>query len=401
MNAGSERDGLAPFLETTPPAWAARSLATVLLSFFVVAALAAVFVSLPETVSAPFVLMPLKGGDPVRAFRSGIVGEVRVAEAQSVAAGEAMLTIASASVGDRAAEWQGLESQIHGAQERLASRRQKDTSQRLADDEEALKIQARIESLARAMEVRKQQLAMAREMAKRQKETFDLGLSSWMETSRVQIEADRLALEVEHAHADESEARRSLERLRHEAAARRAESREVERGLLEELERASIRRAALDQDLVRGGNQLVVAAPCAGVVLKLAVRSRGAVVQEGDVLAEVACGGERLQAELTLPQEGIGLVQPGQHVRLLCDAFPYQRYGARAATIRWISPASAGGAFRAFADVESATVTVEGHARPLAAGMGGHARVVVGRRTLVSYALGPIRELQESFASAP
>jgi multidrug efflux pump subunit AcrA (membrane-fusion protein) len=395
------RDELTPFLETTPPVWAARSLATVLLSLFACATLAAVLVSLPETVSAPFVLVPMQGGDPVRAFRSGVVGDVHVAEAQSVGAGEAMLTIASASVGDRAAEWQGLESQIQGAQERLASRRQQDASQRLADDQEVLKIQARIESLARAMEVRKQQLALAREMAKRQKETFDLGLSSWMETSRVQIEADRLALEFEQAQADESETRRSLERLRHEAAARRAEAREVERGLIEELERASIRRAALDEDLVRGGNQLVVAAPCAGIVLKLAVRSRGAVVQEGDVLAEVACGGERLQAELTLPQEGIGLVQPGQGVRLLCDAFPYQRYGARAARLRWISPASAGGAFRAFADVESETVVVQGQPRSLAPGMGGRARVVVGRRTLVSYALGPIRELQENLRGAP
>jgi multidrug efflux pump subunit AcrA (membrane-fusion protein) len=401
MNSNSERDGLAPFLETTPPAWAARSLATVLLSLFACAALAVVFVSVPETVSAPFVLVPVRGGDPVRAFRSGVVGDVRVVETQRIGAGEAMLTITSASIGDRAAEWQGLEAQIQGAQERLASRRQQEASQRLADDQEALKIQARLESLARAMEVRKQQLAMAREMTKRQRETFELGLSSWMETSRVQIEADRLALEVEQAHADESEARRSLQRLRHETAARRAEAHEVERGLIEELERASIRRAALDQDLVRGGNQLVVVAPCAGIVLKLAVRSRGAVVQEGDVLAEVACGGERLRAELTLPQEGIGLVRPGQGVRLLCDAFPYQRYGTRAATIRWISPASAGGDFRAFADVESETVMVQGQPRQLSPGMGGRARVVVGRRTLVSYALGPLRELQENLRGAP
>jgi multidrug efflux pump subunit AcrA (membrane-fusion protein) len=125
------------------------------------------------------------------------------------------------------------------------------------------------------------------------------------------------------------------------------------------------------------------------------------VVQEGDVLADVACGGERLQAELTLPQQGIGLVRPGQRVRLLCDAFPYQRYGVRAATIRWISPTSADGAFRAFADVESETVVVEGQARRLAPGMGGRARVVVGRRTLVSYALGPVRELQENLRGAP
>jgi len=248
------------------------------------------------------------------------------------------------------------------------------------------------------MEVHERQLTAAREMAKRQKETFDLGLSSWMELSRVQIEADRLALEVEQARADEAESRRSLARLRHEAAARRAESRELERGLHEELERAGIRTAAMDEDLVRGGNRLVVAAPCAGVVLKLAVHSPGAVVEEGDELAEIACGGARLRAELTLSQDGVGLVQPGQRVKLLCEAFPYLRYGAQPATIQWVSPAGAGGTFRAFADLETEAVLVRGRPRPLAPGMGGQARVVVGRRTLVSLALAPIRELRESLA---
>ena len=397
MSAASARDD-APFLETTPPAWAARSLATLLLALFAAATAVTVLVSVPETVLATFVLAPKRGADPVRAFRSGVVGEVHVAEAQSVAAGQPLLTIASASVGDRAAEWRGLEAQIAGTGERLASRREQDASQRRADSEEALIFDARLTSLGRVMEVHTRQLAAALEMAKRQKETFDLGLSSWMELSRVQIEADRLALELEQARADEAEARRSLRRLHHEAAARRAQSRAAERSLVEELERARIRRTALDQDAVRGGNQLVAAAPCSGVVLKLLVQSHGAVVQEGDALAEIACGGGGLQAELTLPQDGVGLVRPGQRVRLLCDAFPYQRYGALAATIRWISPSSGDGRFRAFADVHNDDVRGEGHSRALAPGMSGQARVVVGRRSLVSYALGPIRELRESVA---
>ena len=398
MSEPVPRDELAPFLETRPPAWAARSLATVLLSIFACAALASFVVTLPETVSAPFVLVPLRGGDPVRAFRSGVVGQVHVAEAQTVAAGEPLLTIASAAVGDRAAEWESLHSQIAGARERLASRREKDTSQRLADGEEALKIEARLASLARALEVHERQLAAAQDMKRRQKETFDLGLSSVMELNRVQIEADRLALELEQARAEEAEERRSLARLRHEAAARRAESRELERGLNEELERSGIRTAAMDEDLVRGGNRLVVASPCAGVVLKLAVHSPGAVVEEGDELAQIACGGARLRAELTLPQDGVGLVLPGQRVKLLCEAFPYLRYGAQPATIRWVSPAGTGGTFRAFADLETEAVLVRGRPRPLAPGMGGQARVVVGRRTLVSLALAPIRELRESLA---
>ncbi len=401
MTGLADGEAVPQFLDLGPPVWAARGLAWVLLSLAAAVAAALAFVRVPETVSASFVLVPVRGADPVRAFRSGIVAEVHVAEAQRVAAGDTLFTIASNSVGDRAADWETLQSQAGSAAERAASRQARDTSQSLADGEEVLKLQDRMESLGRAVIIKEGQLKLAREMAARQKETFDLGLSSWMETSRVQIEAEKLALEVEQAQAERKDAGRTLEKLRHEAAARRAEAQEAERGLREELDRTRIRKSILDKDLVHGGNQLAAVAPCAGIILKLAVRSRGAVVQEGDLIAEVVCQGERLQAELTLPQGGMALVRSGQGVKLLYDAFPYQRYGARAATIRWISPARVGDGFRAFADLDTDSVIVNGERRPLAPGMGGAARVVVGRRALASYAFEPLRQLRESLADVP
>jgi membrane fusion protein len=365
----------------------------------VTAAVAAFIVRVPETVTAPFVLAPHRGGDPVRAFRSGMVSEVRVVETQAVGHGDAMFTIASSVVGDRAAEWKTLESQIHGVEQRLASRRQKDSSQRRADLEEVQRLEDRLQSVARRIVLWRQQLKLAVERAERQKLGFAEGLISWIEMTRFQSEADSLAVELEQAEGEQVDTRRSLERLRHESEVRRAESKEFDYDLLEELDRSRIRRAALDKDLVHQGNQLVVAAPCAGVVLKLSVRNRGAVVQEGEVLAEVSCG-SRLQAELTLPQEGAALIQTGQRVKLLYAAFPYQRYGAQAATIRWISPAGEAAGLRALADLERETVPVHGQPRALVRGMGGQARVVVGRRTLVSYAFEPIRQIKENLAGA-
>jgi hypothetical protein len=148
-------------------------------------------------------------------------------------------------------------------------------------------------------------------------------------------------------------------------------------------------------------NRLVMTAPCAGTVVKLAVRGRGTLVQEGDYLAEIACLDERLQAELKLPQRGMALLRSGQGVTLFYDAFPFQRYGARAATIRWISPTGDEGGFRAFADLEVQWVPVGAERRALARGMGGRARVMVSRRSLVSYAFEPIRRLRENLAASP
>ena len=75
------------------------------------------------------------------------------------------------------------------------------------------------------------------------------------------------------------------------------------------------------------------------------------------------------------------------------------RYG----TVRWVSPASGSAgeaaAFRVFADLDESALRIQGESRPLAPGMGGRAAVIVGRRSLVSYALEPLRQLRESLAT--
>ena len=145
-------------------------------------------------------------------------------------------------------------------------------------------------------------------------------------------------------------------------------------------------------------------APCSGTVMRLRVNSPGVYVPEGDVLCELACGGERLQAELTVPQKGLGRLQPGQAVKLLYDAFPYQRYGVHYGTVRWVSPASLATAdadFRAFVDLDDDTIRVDGQPRPLKAGMRGTARVVVSRVRLITYAFEPLRQLRENLAASP
>ena len=83
-------------------------------------------------------------------------------------------------------------------------------------------------------------------------------------------------------------------------------------------------------------DELTITTPCAGTVLRLAINAPGAVVQDGEMLAEVACAGEQLQAEVSVTPTGTGRIEPGQPVRLLYDAFPYQRYGIKHGTVRWV-----------------------------------------------------------------
>lgn len=116
-------------------------------------------------------------------------------------------------------------------------------------------------------------------------------------------------------------------------------------------------------------------------------------------------GDAPLQAELSVSQSGVGRLKPGQGVKLLYDAFPYQRYGIRRATLRWIGPSGTGAdprpAFRALADVHDQAIWAESEARPLRPGMTGTAKIVLGRRSVFSYALEPIRQLRENLAPPP
>src|SRR5947208_3564100 len=65
-----EREDL-PFLTAAPPPWAVRALAWFLIAIFATAAVASVIVRVPETVVGRFVLVPMRGTDPVRFFFHG------------------------------------------------------------------------------------------------------------------------------------------------------------------------------------------------------------------------------------------------------------------------------------------------------------------------------------------
>jgi multidrug efflux pump subunit AcrA (membrane-fusion protein) len=248
----------APFLDTSPPHWAARGTSTVIIALFTVAVLISIFVTIPETVSGPFVLVPKRGADIIRAPHGGTVAEVRAREGETVENGSTLFVI-------------------------------------------------------------------------------------------------------------------------------------------------------LPQQAGQAANHTAVRAPCAGSVARTNVSTAGAIVQAGDALGRIACAGTGLQVEMSLGQSDMSRVRPGQDAKLLYEAFPYQRFGVRFGRVAWVGPGSptrgqrdgADSTFRALIVAGDSAIAVGGEALPLLAGMRGEARIVTGRRSLISFALGPIQALEENFASPP
>jgi membrane fusion protein len=392
-------------MQDSPPLWAARAVSTVLLALFVVAIVALFVVRVPETVTANFVLAPVRDADPIKALHPGIVSQVNVVEAQVVREGDLLFVVASELVGDRMSERRTIDARLAGGNNRQANEKVKYENQQRADEQERQRLEQRLAALQRQAEVKQRELTLTEDISNRRTREFDQGVLSAVDANRAKLDVEKLAGELEVIRAAMVDARNAMARISFEMASRTAAYTETERAIGEELTTFKARKGVLDQDRLRDGNTLSVEAPCAGTVVTLHVRNPGTVVDEGDRLAELVCTGQPLQAELQLPERGLALVHIGQPVKLLYDAFPYERYGVQYGKLTWLSPASSAGArgpaFRAFAELGAETVGVQGTPRAVLPGMTGRAAVIVGQRTLVSYALEPLRQMRESLSAGP
>jgi membrane fusion protein len=96
---------------------------------------------------------------------------------------------------------------------------------------------------------------------------------------------------------------------------------------------ASIVQRSADAEQRR--SQFVVA-PISGRIAALPV-STGQTIAAGSTVAIIIPTGSHIEAELLAPSRSIGFIKPGQEVNLALQAFPFQRFGTVAGTIRSVS----------------------------------------------------------------
>jgi len=395
-----------PFLDPEPPHWAARGLGRLIIALFAIAVLASIVVRVPETVTGRFTLVPLRGTDPVRTLKEGVLSVVAVQEGETVPAGATLFVVRSAPLADRTSELRTLQTQLAANGERLRiAASQYETRQR-QDASEEKRLASKVAFLKQIIVSKNQRLALTQQLTDASAEGFKTGSVNRLDFTRLELEVTTLKEEIQTADNDLDDATAAITRLKQDEEARDLEYREIKRGLEEDMATERIRINSLQQDLANiTDSGLVLVSPCAGTVLRLRVNAAGAVVKEGDILGELACEGDRMQAELVLAQSGLPQVHAGQGVKLRFDAFPYQRFGVQYGTVKWLGPSGAAGpdqgGFRALVELRRDSIRVKGVWRRLLPGMAGEGDIVVGKRSLVSYAFEPIRALKESFAEVP
>lgn len=374
------------------PFRAARVIAGALLLLASIIGLSAGLIDYPETISAPFVLLPESGADPVQSPFDGIVTEVRANTGSSVSKGDILYVLRSPRIQELATSLRAMEKDLAAiARQKIAV---ENTFQINRKIQEAEIIQHEKEA-----DFRRQYLDVYHDVKGRMERLAKEGLASSLEMLNHQL--GYAAAERDVALADEASrmAKLTLDRLD-------AEHRQELERLDNDFARLSVGREGLVGQLSEvQGDLACLSAPCDGTVVSVERKRVGDVVSVGQELCQIAPNGAPPMAHLQLEERGMARLREGQPVKLLFEAFPYQRYGVVDGSLTWLSPAaivtSGEGHFIAHVKPEQLEIGAGESRQPLRAGMGGEARIQVGRRTLIEYVFEPIRQLRENMRSQP
>ena len=125
--------------------------------------------------------------------------------------------------------------------------------------------------------------------------------------------------------------REELKTLQTQSASRAISGFQSESQIMERMAAIARERASL----MRQG-KLTLVAPIDGIVGDIAGRV-GQQISGTTTVISVIPGNSQLEAQLYAPSSAVGFVKPGQAVRLMLDAFPFQKYGTSRGTVTWIS----------------------------------------------------------------
>jgi len=350
-------------------------------------------------------LAPSAGEITVYAPRPAMVEHFLVREGSRVQAGDPLFTLRSDSLLARGrsagtAMLDSLARERREIEERLAAERRR---QRLEQQRFAQRI-AGYEAELDALEQRKaaqtalQQLASerlraARSLAKKG-HLSDAALNErevafWREETQaasINQQITQLDQRIDQARLDAEDAKMA-------AAARQSDLRRQ----LAEIERQRIR--------AEEERAVTVAAPAAGRITAVQLAPGERANPERPALI-ILPQNRSLVARLLVPTRAAGLIDAGQEVQLMYDAFPHERFGIQRGTLESItktilSPEEVFAPLRPNEPVYQARVVLErqsvqayGDTLPLQAGMLLEADIVLERQSLMEWLLDPLLSLR-------
>lgn len=309
--------------------------AVFLLSLVICAALFLSFGRYARKETVVGTLQPSTGAARVAALQIGVISEILVDDGQQVHEGDPMIVVSrdiGISPGDAASGSLSalMEAEVRQEVEALTQRLAANRRLALASVEE---LRARREGVLADQRQLEESSALQRDRIALVEQTLESGRA---------LNARKLFSDLQLRQREEAvlAARQTLADMRRAMAKNEATLRQMtaEQARLEaqvsnmeaELEGAGAQLAQKTAQ-VSAERRLIMRASRTGQV-SLAVRV-GETVEPGRMIATILPVGEGLNAELWVPSAAVGFLRPGDKVRLLYDAFPYQKFGVGEARV--------------------------------------------------------------------
>ncbi len=270
--------------------------------------------------------MSLNGKSEVIVLKSGVVDEVLVREGQAIGKGAMLVTLSSNTFTKT-----GLEQDVY----QQAMRRS-----------DAVSLRQREFSAVQSLTAKLSDLDLQRTILLSQRREFETQIL--LQTRRLEATKERVGVaqnlyDKGYLAADELRRRKDAE-LDAQAvlSATNSNRNEIDYQLLrleEEKQRVSAENsatvAAINGEIQNLNWQSVsdraergwsLKAPVAGIISNLKA-TRGQNLEAGSAVLTILPENPELIAEVYIPAKSVGFLKKGQNVRLLFDAFPYQKFG--------------------------------------------------------------------------
>jgi membrane fusion protein len=350
-------------------------------------------------------LTPTKGTAKIFAERRGVIREVHVREGETVPAGKSLLTIKTDQI---AADGADLNAELLAT---LTSQKAALSQNIEAEELRADSEHERLRALSRGLE---SEISQLRSQLKLQADRLKISESDLAAGEQLLKKGFTTAVELRKRQLAVLELRQVLSNINQQISAKENQLTET-RSALNQLPTIMAQKVqSLRNDLsvaeqriaeINGRNAYVIRSPVAGRVTTLQARE-GQSADPQRLQLEIIPTDSILQAQLFVPSRAIGFVEPGQAVRILYDAFPYQHFGTYRAEVVEVSQsiltsADAGGpiklnepAYRVVAALERPEVDVYGRKLPLQPDMLLKADIVLERRSLLSWLTRPLQSVR-------
>lgn len=355
---------------------------------------------------------------------SGTVADVKLEEGNPVKAGQVILELES----------DVMRSDLHQAESKLEGLLDRQTqldviksqlevvsrSQRLQNQAQITAQKAQIDQTQQEIDLKQSTYKLNQELLVRAKTTLErlqdahqqgvVSLLQLEDAERSFIENQKLLeqtyTEIQHAKAEQVRQQSTYESLVHEGEVTLLENqKQIEelQAQLIDIQAEVTQTKSQIQSLQLQLQQRILKSPIDGVLFQLPIKGPSAVVQPGELVAEIAPQNTPLILKTQMPSQESGFLRVGMPAKVKFDAYPFQDYGIIHGHVSWISPDSKKVQVnQGEIEVFDVNITLDQHYIQtankrimLTPGQTATAEVIVRQRRIIDFVLDPFKKLQQ------